>query len=108
MAWNLGFRKVNLQLDSLAALAAIEGPPNTDSRHGHIIYTIRDLYSRDWTVNLTHIYHEGNRMVDLLAHLGHSLAFESHFITNYNSDIRMTLLADCIGVSFPHTLSNNT
>ncbi|CAN1794997.1 Putative ribonuclease H protein At1g65750 [Linum perenne] len=108
MAWDLGFRQVNLQLDSLAALAAIRGSSDTGGRHGHIIHMIRDLCSRDWTVNLTHTYREGNRVADLLAHLGHSLAFGSHFITDCNPDIRMALLADCIGVSFPRTLSNNT
>ncbi|CAN1180764.1 Putative ribonuclease H protein At1g65750 [Linum perenne] len=108
MVWDLGFRQVNLQLDSLAALAAIKGSSDTDGRHGHIIHRIRDLCSRDWTVNLTHTYREGNRVADLLAHLGHSLAFGSHFITDCNPDIRMALLADCIGVSFPRTLSNNT
>ncbi|CAN1297777.1 Putative ribonuclease H protein At1g65750, partial [Linum perenne] len=108
LAWDMGFRKVNLQLDSLAAIAAIKGTPESDTRHGHTIQQVRELCNRHWVVNLTHTYREGNRVADLLAHLGHSLAFGNHLITNCNPDIRMALLSDCIGVSFPRSISNNT
>ncbi|CAN1331974.1 hypothetical protein LINPERPRIM_LOCUS35547 [Linum perenne] len=101
----MGFRQV--QLDSIAAIAAIRGNPDSDGRHGRIIHKIRKLCSRQWTVTLTHAYREGNRVADLLAHLGHSLAFGSH-LTDCNSDIRMSLFADCIGVSFPRFISNKT
>ncbi|CAN1848388.1 Putative ribonuclease H protein At1g65750 [Linum perenne] len=53
LAWDMGFRQVNIQLDSIAAIAAIRGNPDPDGRHGHIIHKIRELYSRQWTVNLT-------------------------------------------------------
>ncbi|CAN1297774.1 Putative ribonuclease H protein At1g65750 [Linum perenne] len=101
LAWDMG-------LDSLAAIAAIKGTPESDTRHGHTIQQVRELCNRHWVVNLTHTYREGNRVADLLAHLGHSLAFGNHLITNCNPDIRMALLSDCIGVSFPRSISNNT
>ncbi|CAN1775903.1 hypothetical protein LINPERHAP1_LOCUS13478, partial [Linum perenne] len=68
---------------------------------------VRELCNRYWTVNITHTYREGNRVADLLSHLGHSLAFGSHLITDCNPDIRMALLSDCIGVSFPRSIFNN-
>ncbi|CAN1128038.1 hypothetical protein LINPERPRIM_LOCUS29949, partial [Linum perenne] len=69
---------------------------------------IRELCQRHWTVSLTHFYREGNRVADLLAHLGHSLAFGCHTFTDCNLDIRLALISDCIGVSFPRTIPNNT
>ncbi|CAN1848413.1 Putative ribonuclease H protein At1g65750 [Linum perenne] len=108
LAWDLGFRRVNLQLDSLAAIAAIKGCPDSDSRHGHTTAQVRELCNRHWVVNITHTYREGNRVADLLAHLGHSLAFGSHLITDCNPDIRMALLSDCLGISFPRSIPNNT
>ncbi|CAN1178066.1 hypothetical protein LINPERHAP2_LOCUS33467 [Linum perenne] len=104
----MGFRRVNIQIDSLAAIAAIKGNPDTDGRHSQIIQQIRRLCTHQWSVKLTHTYREGNRVADLLAHLGHSLAFRSHLLTDCNTDIRMALLSDCIRVSFPHPLINNT
>ncbi|CAN1853756.1 Putative ribonuclease H protein At1g65750, partial [Linum perenne] len=41
LAWDMGFRKVNLQIDSLAAIAAIKGNPESDTRHGHTIQQVR-------------------------------------------------------------------
>ncbi|CAN1183539.1 Putative ribonuclease H protein At1g65750, partial [Linum perenne] len=87
LAWDMGFRRVNIQLDSLAAVAAIKGIPDTDRQHNHIIHQIRELCNRQWTVNLTHTYREGNRVADLLAHWGHSLAFRIHLLTDCNPDI---------------------
>ncbi|CAN1176722.1 Putative ribonuclease H protein At1g65750 [Linum perenne] len=107
LAWDMGFRKVNIQIDSLAAIAAIKNTSDTDGRHSLICQQIQELCHRQWTVVLTHTYREGNRVADLLAHLGHSLAFGRHLITDCNPDIRFALISDCIGVSFPRTIHNN-
>ncbi|CAN1146986.1 Putative ribonuclease H protein At1g65750 [Linum perenne] len=104
-AWAAGARKVNLQMDSLAAIASIRGNPNHDGRHNHTLRRIQDLRNQDWVVEFTHIYREGNRVADLLAHHGHSLALGSHCIVDYNSDIRLALFSDCIGVSFPRSIN---
>ncbi|CAN1813802.1 hypothetical protein LINPERHAP1_LOCUS26963, partial [Linum perenne] len=90
-----------------APIAAIKNTTDSDGRHSLISHQIRKLCHRQWIVNLTHTYHEGNRVADLLAHLGHSLAFGCHLITECNPDIRLALISDCIGVSFPRTIHNN-
>ncbi|CAN1160041.1 Putative ribonuclease H protein At1g65750 [Linum perenne] len=40
LAWDMGFRQVNIQLDSLAAIAAIKNTPDSDGQHGLIIHQI--------------------------------------------------------------------
>ncbi|CAN1312812.1 Putative ribonuclease H protein At1g65750 [Linum perenne] len=86
LAWDLGLRKVNMKLDSKAAIAAIDGDPESTSWHSRILHKIRDLRNRDWVVLFTHTFREGNRVADLLAHEGHSLAF-GLFFADCNSDI---------------------
>ncbi|CAN1801861.1 Putative ribonuclease H protein At1g65750 [Linum perenne] len=106
-AWEMGARKVNVQLDSLAALSSIQADPDLDGRHSQTLKRIWDLRQRNWVVNFTHTYREGNQVADLLAHLGHSLALGSHSIVDGNSDIRRALLSDCIGVAFPRSINMN-
>ncbi|CAN1353683.1 Putative ribonuclease H protein At1g65750, partial [Linum perenne] len=42
IAWDRGFKKVHLQLDSLAAISAILGGQGEDSRHGRTLDSIND------------------------------------------------------------------
>ncbi|CAN1138923.1 hypothetical protein LINPERPRIM_LOCUS24364 [Linum perenne] len=78
-ALDLGFRKVILELDSLAAVISIEGPPVVDSRHGPIVHHIQQLRCRKWQVVVLHCYREANRAADLFAHFGHSRELGTHF-----------------------------
>ncbi|CAN1788431.1 Putative ribonuclease H protein At1g65750 [Linum perenne] len=63
---------------------------------------------RDWDVHLTHTFREGNRVADLLAHLGHSLAFGCHHLAECNPEIWLALLSDCIGVALPKSININS
>ncbi|CAN1195843.1 Putative ribonuclease H protein At1g65750 [Linum perenne] len=100
-AWDSGCRKVNIQLDSKAAIDAINGDPSSAGRHCQTLQRIRNLCNREWEVVVTHIFREGNRVADLLAHQGHSLAFGCHHLAVCNPNIRFGLFSDCIGTSIP-------
>ncbi|CAN1156254.1 hypothetical protein LINPERPRIM_LOCUS20096 [Linum perenne] len=63
----MGYKKVHLQLDSLAAVTAILGNQEEDSRHSRTLNAINELRSRDWEVTISHIFREGIRVADLLA-----------------------------------------
>ncbi|CAN1259084.1 Putative ribonuclease H protein At1g65750 [Linum perenne] len=107
VAWNSGCRKVNIQVDSTAAINAIQGDPNSSGRHCQVLQRIRNLCDRDWTTAVTHTFREGNRVADLLAHHGHSLAYGCHILANCNPDIRFALFSDCIGASTPRMILLN-
>ncbi|CAN1812755.1 hypothetical protein LINPERHAP1_LOCUS26626 [Linum perenne] len=78
IAWDIGYKKVHLQLDSLAAVTAILETQEEDSRHGRTLDSIYELRSRNWEVTISNIFREGNRVADLLAHHGHTLDFGFH------------------------------
>ncbi|CAN1137912.1 Putative ribonuclease H protein At1g65750 [Linum perenne] len=100
-------KKVNLQIDSNVAVLAICGQQQDDSRHSHILLQIRQLIDRDWTVKVTHIYRERNRVADLLAHHGHDLSLGSHFNFVCSSAIERAISSDIVGVCFPRMISSN-
>ncbi|CAN1254274.1 hypothetical protein LINPERPRIM_LOCUS8593 [Linum perenne] len=60
MAWELGARKVILQLDSLIVVIALEGRPVQDSRHSPITTQIHQLRNRNWQTNVIHVFREAN------------------------------------------------
>ncbi|CAN1775030.1 Putative ribonuclease H protein At1g65750 [Linum perenne] len=73
IVWDMGFMKAYLQLDSMAAVTAILGGQEEDSRHGRTLEYIYELRSRNWEVTISHTLREGNRVADLLAHHVHTL-----------------------------------
>ncbi|CAN1130942.1 Putative ribonuclease H protein At1g65750 [Linum perenne] len=106
-AWELGIKKVILELDSLSAVLSIEGTTVADSRHGPIIHQIRQLRSREWQVVVRHCFREANRVADLIADCGHSQVLGTHLYDVYPLNIRSAFLSDCIGVSFPRMIHIN-
>ncbi|CAN1805049.1 hypothetical protein LINPERHAP1_LOCUS24122 [Linum perenne] len=56
----MGFKKVHLQLDSMAAVTAILGDQEEDSRHGRTLESIFEFRSRSWEVTISHIFRESN------------------------------------------------
>ncbi|CAN1186558.1 Putative ribonuclease H protein At1g65750 [Linum perenne] len=80
-AWNAGYRKVLLQLDSQAAITLLTDARNT--RHLHALETDRfqELQSREWELVIKHTYREGNRAADYLAGIGYGYPYGSHTIS---------------------------
>lgn len=71
LAWQLGFRFIQLELDSTVVLSWLTDktssyPPYVMS----LIYDCRSLMEQDWEVQAHHIYHEANGCADALAKLG--------------------------------------
>ncbi|CAN1188488.1 Putative ribonuclease H protein At1g65750 [Linum perenne] len=107
IAWDMGFKKVHLQLDSMAAITAILGDQEEDSRHGRTLETISELRSRDWEVTISHTYREGNRVADLLAHHGHTLDYGFHVNCTYPHEVDRAIWSDHVGTCFPRTIVMN-
>ncbi|CAN1133664.1 Putative ribonuclease H protein At1g65750, partial [Linum perenne] len=90
IAWDKGCKKAHLQIDSLAAVTAILGnQEEEDSRHSRTLDNINELRRRNWDVTISHIFREGNRVADLLAHHGHTLDFGFHIDFVYPPEIDM-------------------
>ncbi|CAN1166013.1 Putative ribonuclease H protein At1g65750 [Linum perenne] len=107
IAWDMDFKKVHLQLDSMAAVTAILGDQEEDSRHGRTLESILELRSRNWDVTISHTFREDNRVADLLAHHGHSLDFGFHVLCNYPHEVDRAIWSDHVGTCFPRTIPMN-
>ncbi|CAN1774819.1 hypothetical protein LINPERHAP1_LOCUS13105 [Linum perenne] len=47
-------------MDSRAAIALIQDPNHVTHHHAIEVLQFRDLLAKDWTVEICHIYREGN------------------------------------------------
>ncbi|CAN1732274.1 Putative ribonuclease H protein At1g65750, partial [Linum perenne] len=81
LAWNSGYRRVAVQVDSLCAVQLLSNPAESEHQHASIIAQFLQLKQRDWTIELQHIYREANFLADFLANRGHSLPFGTHTIS---------------------------
>ncbi|XP_057449021.1 uncharacterized protein LOC130740433 [Lotus japonicus] len=70
LVWDRGFRQVICQSDSTEALALVLGVPPPRHRYAALIWSIKDLLSREWEVSMTHMLREGNSCADFLAKYG--------------------------------------
>ncbi|CAN1190222.1 hypothetical protein LINPERHAP2_LOCUS40354 [Linum perenne] len=102
-----GYKKVHLQLDSLAAVTAILGNQEEDSIHDRTLGTINELRSRNWEVTISYIFREGTRVGDLLAHHEHSLDFGFHVNFTYLHEIDRAIWSDHVGTCFSRTIPMN-
>ncbi|CAN1821024.1 Putative ribonuclease H protein At1g65750 [Linum perenne] len=107
VAWDLGLRKVHLQVDSLAAAAAINGEITENPRHEGTLLNIRELRHRNWETVVSHTFREGNVVADLLAHHGHLLNFGIHTDCNYPAEVRSAIWDDFCRIVFPRLIHSN-
>ncbi|KAL5776805.1 hypothetical protein ACOSP7_009731 [Xanthoceras sorbifolium] len=73
MARAAGCRKVFVESDSAVAVRLINGDSNLDHPYFNLIQGCKDLISEDWCCSVSHVYREGNSLVDGLANLDHHL-----------------------------------
>ncbi|CAN1768423.1 Putative ribonuclease H protein At1g65750 [Linum perenne] len=87
LVWSMGFRSVELQLDSKAAI---------------------DLLLATGEPRHQHVYREGNKVADFLASRGHDLPFGSHTFPLSDFNLVYLLRYDCLGISEPrHVVINS-
>ncbi|CAN1849717.1 Putative ribonuclease H protein At1g65750 [Linum perenne] len=85
-AWDKGYRKICLKLDSQAAIALLTSTGNTEHQH---------------------TYREGNFATDYLASLGYNVGFGSHLVNTLDGGLCYFLRYDCIGVAEPRSILIN-
>ncbi|CAN1173743.1 Putative ribonuclease H protein At1g65750 [Linum perenne] len=107
IAWDRGFRRIHLQLDSQAAISAIRGGQDEDSRHSRTLDSINELLCRAWDVTISHTFREGNTVANLLAHHGHSLDFGLHIDCMYPNEVDRAIWHDHVGTCFPRLIYMN-
>ncbi|CAN1169619.1 Putative ribonuclease H protein At1g65750 [Linum perenne] len=86
-AWDAGYRRVEIQTDSMAAMAILT---DNSARISH-----------------THVYREANFAADFLANQGHSLPRGSHHFDLSDSRLVHLIRYDCMGISEPRLIIIN-
>ncbi|CAI0401398.1 unnamed protein product [Linum tenue] len=94
IAWDQGYRKVMVGLDSTAALQLLE-----DQRYYKLIQQFRRLIDRDWEVRLSHVYRECNKVADFLASRGHDHSLGIHSVNVSDSGLSFWVLYDAMGIA---------
>ncbi|CAN1333062.1 Putative ribonuclease H protein At1g65750 [Linum perenne] len=98
-AWDMGLRKVALQMDSQVAITLLTSTDNLHNQHGLEIEKFKELRSRDWDMTITHTYREGNHSADYLAGIGYGYPFGSHSFPLYDCNLVYFLRYDCSGIA---------
>ncbi|KAF2297118.1 hypothetical protein GH714_017608 [Hevea brasiliensis] len=81
MAWDLGFRRLLVELDSrtiLDLVSKMEDMPNL--RFINLVSQYRELINRSWQVQLVHCYREANKMTDGLANFAVTTPMGLHLL----------------------------
>ncbi|CAN0854298.1 Putative ribonuclease H protein At1g65750, partial [Linum grandiflorum] len=109
LAWTLGIRRLQVQSDSMAAIATLAKDYELEHQHAVLVLKFKELCSRQWEVHIFHIYRETNNVADYLANFGHSLTYGMHLFDSPDRSLSHWLKYNLIGVSFPRFLkvSNN-
>ena len=79
MAWQCGFHRVQIGVDSITAISLIQDCHNPAHLAAVITGRIRTWIRRDWVVQIYHVFRESNRVADTLSHLGHDRSIGVHF-----------------------------
>ncbi|CAN1844672.1 Putative ribonuclease H protein At1g65750, partial [Linum perenne] len=108
LAWDRGYRKVQLQIDSQCAVLLLQSDDRTDHLHATTIRHARELLRRDWEVRIRHVYRESNHVADHLANRGHSCPIGFHCIELSDPVLSFWLLHDQLGVSETRLIMNES
>ncbi|CAN1141919.1 Putative ribonuclease H protein At1g65750 [Linum perenne] len=104
VAWEVGIRKVAVQVDSKAAISLINEPGVPCQQHAAEVVAILKLLQPDWEVTIAHIYREGNKAADYLASIGHNLPLGTQSIPVSDCNLGYFLRYDCMGISEPRII----
>jgi ribonuclease HI len=78
-AHRLGFRRVELHIDSETVVRVVEKRSTMSSAGSSLLKQIWNLLELDWVVEISHTYREANKCADTLANYGCSLGYEVVF-----------------------------
>ncbi|CAN1809758.1 Putative ribonuclease H protein At1g65750 [Linum perenne] len=105
LAWEYGFRRVELQIDSQVAITLLTSQAEPEHQQAAEVLHFRNLYKRDWRVNIRHVFREANKPADFLASQGYDFPFGMHLFPLSDCNLGHLLRYDCLGISEPRLIS---
>jgi ribonuclease HI len=101
LAWNLGFKQVELRMDALNVVKMLNREKVVTSFGWNLCKRIWRLVELDWEVQIRHTYREGNICADSLAHMGSSFGNKVIFYESCPHQIRNFESANASGTTVP-------
>ncbi|KAJ6420916.1 hypothetical protein OIU84_028322 [Salix udensis] len=101
LAWDRGYRKINCHSNSKDALRLLSANQVGFHKYRALIFEIRELLRRDWTVRIEHIFREANFCADFMAKFATSCDNGLMIWDEPPQGLQQLLLADIMGISFP-------
>lgn len=94
LSWDLGFRKVMLEVDSTEAIELLKNEVGMMHEDKDLIVSIKQLIASDWNVDILYVRRCFNRPADYLAKSGLSAWPGLHIISQISSGLDRLLLMD--------------
>jgi ribonuclease HI len=104
-AWNLGFRLVELHIDSQVVVKIIQEDGTTSSSCWSLVRRIRQFLERDWEIKIQHSYREANKCADLLANIGCDSGGPLIYYESCPTPLSLLFAADIMRVATPHLIT---
>ncbi|CAN1188105.1 Putative ribonuclease H protein At1g65750 [Linum perenne] len=99
-AWEAGYQKLEIQMDSKVAVEILLNASLATSHQFTLeALEFRDWLQRDWMVKVKHVYREANHAADYLANLGHNTARGTHEVDCSDCNLAYFIRYDCMGIS---------
>jgi ribonuclease HI len=103
-AYRLGFRKVELNIDSEAVVRVLKKGSSTSASGCSLLKRIRNLLQKNWFIEVSHTYRKANKCADALANIGCTLATECVFYDRCPAQIIDMYKFDLQGNSTPRLI----
>ncbi|CAN1747316.1 Putative ribonuclease H protein At1g65750 [Linum perenne] len=105
LAWDYGFRRVELQLDSKVAISLLSSPDIPQHQQAAEVLHFQNLCKRSWEVRVRHIFREANKATDFLASHGYNFPFGIHLFPLSDCNLGHILRYDCLSISEPRLIT---
>ncbi|EEF46185.1 conserved hypothetical protein [Ricinus communis] len=101
LAWNNGFHKLLVEVDSAIVADWLSSKNKCNGIHSNMVLACLDILKRDWSASIGHIYREANQVADCLANLALSYPVGIHELPMVPYEVKTLVNEDCIGVGWP-------
>ncbi|CAN1796987.1 Putative ribonuclease H protein At1g65750 [Linum perenne] len=106
-AWDAGFRRVLLRMDSRVAMSLLAEGDTVNNHHAMESLRFQSMMGKEWEVKLEHTYREGNKAADFLAGIGYGYPYGSHTFDISDCRLGYFLRLDSFGVGQPRSVLIN-
>ena len=108
LGWSLEIKKLILEVDSMLVVNWLKKVSACDSNQANLIHICLDFLRRNWEVQISHIYREGNQLADYLVNKALHIERGIQVLNNAPADVFQLLHNDIVGVPWERYVKEKT